>query len=66
MMETATTLQSDLDRLNRESKGRSHTHNQSGSRHRMWSSSQRRVHSRSRHAWPIPKGDRKIGQGPEA
>ena len=30
MMETATTLQSDLDRLNSEPRGRSRTHSQSG------------------------------------
>ena len=57
MMETATALQSDLDRLNQESRGRSCTCDQSGSQHRMWSSSQcrmqsnsqRRAHSRSQH-----------------
>ena len=49
MMETATVLQSDLDRLNREFKGRSCTCHWSGSWCRMQSSSQRRVHSRSRH-----------------
>ena len=47
MMETATALQSDLDRLNRESRGRSCTRDQSGSQCRTWSSSWRRVHSRS-------------------
>ena len=49
MMETATTLQSDLDRLNQESRGRSHTCNWSGSQHRMQSSSQRRAPSGSQH-----------------
>ena len=57
MMETTTALQSDLDRLNWESRGRSHTHVRNGSWCRMWSSSQcrmqsnsrRRVHSRSQH-----------------
>ena len=47
MMETTTALQSDLDRLNREFKGRSHTHDQSSSQCRMQSSCRRRVHSRS-------------------
>ena len=47
MMETATTLQSDLDRLNRESMGRSCTCNWSSSQCRMQSSSWRRAHSKS-------------------
>ena len=42
MMETATTLQSDLDRLNSEPRGRSHTHSQSGDCCRMQPSSQQR------------------------
>ena len=40
MMETATTLQSDLDRLNSEPRVRSCTHSQSGDCCRMWSGSQ--------------------------
>ena len=47
MMETATVLQSDLDRLNSEPRGRSHTHSQSGDCHRMLPGSQQRRHSGS-------------------
>ena len=45
MMETAATLQSDLDRLNSEPRGRSHTHSQSGDCRRTWPGSQQRRHS---------------------
>ena len=47
MMETTTALQSDLDRLNWESRGRSHTHDWRGSWHRTRSNSWRRAHSGS-------------------
>ena len=40
MMETAATLQSDLDRLNSEPRGRSRTHSQSSDCCRMWPGSQ--------------------------
>ena len=49
MMETAAALQSDLDQLNNESRGRSQTHSQSGSWHMMQSSSWQRGHSQSQH-----------------
>ena len=49
MMETATTLQSDLDRLNQESRGRTRTCDWSGSQCRTWSNSRRRAHSGSQH-----------------
>ena len=66
MMETATALQSDLDRLNRESRGRSCTHNQSSSQCRMHGPVVGGGCIPEVHAWPIPKGDQKIGQGPKA
>ena len=47
MMETTTTLQSDLDRLNSEPRGRSCTHSQSSDHHRTWPGNQQRRHSRS-------------------
>ena len=37
VVETATALQSDLDRLNNELRGRPWVHCQSGSQHRTWS-----------------------------
>ena len=46
-METATTLQSDLDRLNSEPRGRSHTHSQSCDHCRMQPGSWQRRHSQS-------------------
>ena len=49
MIETAATLQSDLDRLNSKPRGRSHTHSQSIDHRRMQSGSQQRRHSRSQH-----------------
>ena len=47
MMETATALQSDLDRLNSQPRGRSRTHSQSSNHHRTWPGSWQRRHSRS-------------------
>ena len=49
VMETATALQSDLDRLNNELRGRTRAHSQSGNRHRIQSGSQCRTRSRSWH-----------------
>ena len=48
MIDTAAALQSDLDRLDNKSRGRSRTRSQSSSQHKTWFSSQWRVHSRSR------------------
>ena len=63
VVETATALQSDLDRLDNELRGRPRAHSQSGSQcrtqsggqHRMWSRSRCRVRSRSRH-WAHSQG----------
>ena len=49
VMETTTALQSDLDRLNNELRGRPQTHSQSGNQHRTRSRGQCRMRSGSRH-----------------
>ena len=49
IVETATALQSNLDRLDNELRGRPQVHSQSGSQHRMWSRSWQRTRSQSQH-----------------
>ena len=55
MMETAAALQSDLDRLNSEPRGRSRTCSQSSNCHRMWPGSRQRRHSGSQHRARSPQ-----------
>ena len=55
VVETTTALQSNLDRLDNELRGRSQAFSQSESWHRMQSGSQRRTWSRSR--CRVPSGD---------
>ena len=47
VMETAKALQSNLDRLDNELRGRPRAHSQGGSRHRTWSRGQHRMRSGS-------------------